>query len=147
VPDLVLTRRFAAPRERVFAAWTHPELLRRWWAAVGGWSTSRAEVDLRPEGRYRLSMRNPDEEAEYTVAGEYVEVIPPERLVYTWTWEGDAEIMAGSGGTVVEVDFVEAADGATEVRVIHRGFGAEAVRDLHGEGWTGCLDNLDRALA
>lgn len=140
---LRLTRLFAAPRERVFAAWTDPELLRRWWAAVQGWATSRAEVDARPGGRYRLSMRDGD--AEYTVGGVYLEVLPPERLAYTWTWEGEAEIMRGSEGTLVTVDFVDAGDG-TEVVITHTGFAGDRIRDLHGEGWAGCLDNLEGVL-
>lgn len=137
---LRLTRRFAAPRERVFDAWIDPALLRRWWAALHGWETSLAEVDLRPQGRYRLSMS--DGARDYTVVGEYVEVRRPERLVYTWTWEGEPEEMRGSEGTLVEVDFVEDV-GGTEVVLTHRGFAGDRVRDLHGEGWSGCLDNLE----
>lgn len=140
---LRLSRRYAAPREQVFAAWTEPDLLRRWWAALQGWETSDARVDLRPGGRYRLAMR--DGELEYAVGGEYVEVAPPERLVYTWTWEGGAEIMAGSEDTLVTVEFAEDG-GGTEVRLTHERFAGERIRDLHGEGWTGCLDNLGRAL-
>jgi uncharacterized protein YndB with AHSA1/START domain len=145
VSELRLTRRFAAPRERVFAAWTDPELLRRWWAALEGWQTARAEVDLRPQGRYRLTMRDPEAGAEYTVSGEFVEVVPPARLAYTWTWEGDAEIMRGSEGTLVTVEFAADGDG-TEVVLTHTGFAGEHIRDLHGEGWTGCLANLKGAL-
>jgi uncharacterized protein YndB with AHSA1/START domain len=140
VSVLRLTRRFAAPRERVFDAWIDPALLRRWWAALHGWETSLAEVDLRPQGRYRLSMS--DGARDYTVVGEYVEVRRPERLVYTWTWEGEPEEMRGSEGTLVEVDFVEDV-GGTEVVLTHRGFAGDRVRDLHGEGWSGCLDNLE----
>lgn len=121
-------------------------LLQRWWAALQGWDTSVAEVDLRPQGRYRLSMREGDRGAEYTVVGEYVEVRRPERLAYTWTWEGEPEIMRGSESTLVVVDFVADADG-TEVVLTHSGFTGDGIRDLHGEGWAGCLDNLgDRVL-
>jgi uncharacterized protein YndB with AHSA1/START domain len=144
VSVLRLTRRFAAPRERVFEAWTDPDLLRRWWAALQGWETSLAEVDLRPQGRYRLSMS--DGERDYTVVGEYVEVRPPARLAYTWTWEGEPEEMRGSEGTLVEVDFVEDG-GGTEVVVTHRDFAGDRIRDLHGEGWGGCLDNLGSLFA
>lgn len=139
---LRLTRRYAASPERVFAAWTSPELLRRWWAALQGWETASAEVDLRPGGRYRLAMRDPERGEEYAVGGEYVAVDPPARLVYTWTWEGEAEIMGGSEGTVVEVEFRGDGDG-TELVLVHRGFAGERIRDLHGEGWSGCLDNLE----
>lgn len=137
-----LTRRFAAPRERVFEAWTDPALLRRWWAALQGWETSTAEVDLRPQGRYLLSMRDPESGAEYTVVGEYVDVRRPERLAYTWTWEGEAEIMQGSEGTLVVVEFLERG-GETEVVLTHQGFADARIRDLHGEGWEGCLANLE----
>jgi uncharacterized protein YndB with AHSA1/START domain len=144
-PTLELTRRFAAPPEHVFAAWTDPALLRRWWAALAGWETAAADVDLRPGGRYRLTMRDPVANEEYTVAGTYLDVRRPDRLAYTWTWEGEADIMRGSADTVVEVEFV--ADGAeTEVRLTHRGFADERIRDLHGEGWGGCLENLERRV-
>lgn len=139
---LRLTRRFRAPRERVFDAWTDPELLRRWWAALAGWKTSLAEVDLRPGGRYRLSMRDPSSGAEHTVVGEYVDVRRPDRLAYTWTWEGGHELMRGSEGTLVEVDFVDDGD-ATEVVLVHRGFADGRIRDLHRQGWGGCLANLE----
>lgn len=143
--ELRLTRRFDAPREQVFDAWTNPELLRRWWAALQGWETSLAEVDLRPAGRYRLSMRDPEVGAEYTVAGEFLEVRRPERLAYTWTWEGDPEIMRGSEGTIVVVELREDGDG-TALELTHRGFDGEHIRDLHLEGWTGCLDNLEERV-
>src|SRR5918997_6534717 len=127
---LRLTRWFAAPRERVFEAWTDPALLRRWWAALQGWDTSVAEVDVRPQGRYRLSMS--DGERDYTVVGEYVEVRAPERLAYTWTWEGEPEEMRGSERTLVVVEFAEDGD-ATEVVLTQSGFADDRIRDLHGE--------------
>ena len=142
---LRLTRKFRAPRERVFDAWTDPALLRRWWAALEGWETAVAEVDLRPQGSYRLSMRDPAQGAEYTVVGEYLEVQRPERLVYTWTWDGEPAEMRGSERTRVVVEFLEDA-GGTEVLLTHEGFADEHIRDLHGEGWVGCLVNLERRV-
>jgi uncharacterized protein YndB with AHSA1/START domain len=140
-----MTRRYAASPERVFDAWTDPALLRRWWAALQGWKTAAADVELRPGGRYRLSMRDPEAGEEYAVGGQYVEIRRPEHLTYTWTWEGDAEIMRGSERTLVEVEFAADGDG-TEVRLTHRRFADERIRDLHGEGWAGCLDNLGRVV-
>jgi uncharacterized protein YndB with AHSA1/START domain len=140
---LELRRRFAAPRERVFQAWTEPELLRRWWAAQPGWQGADAEVDLRPGGRYRLAMHDPESGATHAVVGEYLEVRAPERLVYTWTWEGEPPEMRGSERTVVHVAFVADGD-ATEVILTHRGFADTTIRDMHGQGWAGCLDGLER---
>jgi uncharacterized protein YndB with AHSA1/START domain len=82
----------------------------------------------------------------HTVVGEYTEVRRPERLVYTWSWEGDPEEMAGSAETIVEVDFVADGDG-TRVDLVHRGFANAQIRDMHAQGWTGCLDSLERVLS
>ncbi len=142
---LRLQRRFDAPRERVFDAWTNPEVLREWWAAAPTMSPGDAEVDLREGGRYRLSMRDDESGEVHTLVGEYTEIRPPERLAYTWTWETNTDAMAGSDRTIVEVDFREDGDG-TEVVVTHSGFADAQLRDLHVQGWTGCLDNLGRRV-
>jgi uncharacterized protein YndB with AHSA1/START domain len=142
---LRLSRRFAAPRERVFDAWTNPRVLERWWAAAPTWVDPAAEVDLRPGGTYRLSMRDTESGSVQTVGGEYTEVRPPERLAYTWTWEGAPELMRGSEGTRVVVEFVEEDEG-TEVVLTHSGFADDRIRDLHAGGWSGCLDNLEREV-
>ena len=138
--QLRLERTFAVPREEVFRAWTEPEVLRRWWAAAPDWEGTRAEVDVRVGGRYRLSMRDPHSGDEHPVGGEYVEIDPPARLVYTWTWEGgDAD--SPSAGSVVTVEFL--ADGErTTVVLTHDGIADERSRDQHAHGWAGCLDNL-----
>jgi len=141
---LQLSHRFAAPRERVFDAWTNPEVLREWWAAAPNMEPGDAQVDLREGGRYRLSMRTAAGE-EYVVGGEYTEVRRPERLAYTWSWEGDPEQMAGSAETLVEVDFVEDGDGS-EVNLTHRGFANAEIREQHAQGWRGCFANLERYL-
>src|SRR3954467_14531029 len=121
--ELELRRRFAAAPERVFDAWTDPELLRRWWAARPDWDTPAAEVDLRPGGRYRLSMRDTAHDLVRTVEGEYTEVQRPERLAYTWAWED------GDGGeTHVVVEFHAHGDG-TEVVLRQADFDGDGVRD------------------
>jgi len=142
---LRLERRFAATRERVFEAWTHPDVLREWWAAQPTWDTPTAEVDLREGGGYRLAMRNPESGEVHTLVGEYREIRPPERLVYTWTWDTNADAMRGSENSLVEVDFLQEGD-ATRVVVTHSGFASEHLRDLHAHGWNGCLDNLERRV-
>lgn len=139
---LELSHRFAAPRGKVFEAWTNPEVLKRWWAAAPTWSTPLVEVDAREGGGYRLSMRT-DEGEVHTVFGEYTEVRPPERLAYTWAWEeGPEPAMAGSEHTVVVVDFIEDGEG-TIVRLTHSGFASDHVRGMHAHGWEAVLMNLE----
>ena len=131
---LRLTRVVPARRDVVFRAWTDPEALRRWWVPFEGTTVPAAEVDLRPGGRYRLTMRNAKGE-EFHLSGVYREVRPPERLVYTWRWEG------ADGETLVTVDF-EASGATTLLHLTHERFPDDAVRDRHGTGWAGVLDRL-----
>ena len=141
---LRLERLFDAPAERIFAAWTDPALLRRWFAAEPGWTTPEAEVDVRPGGAYRLSMRGTDGIVR-TVVGEYLEVDPPHRLVYTWRWLAHAGRAADETATVVSVDFV--AEGQrTRVVLEQRGHPSEAELDSHDRGWRGCLDKLEQLV-
>jgi uncharacterized protein YndB with AHSA1/START domain len=134
-----MERTFNAPAQRVFDAWTSPEVLRRWWHAEHHWETTLAEVDLRVGGAVRVVMRDPDKDVEYGGGGQYLEIDPPRRLVFTWYWDGNETRQ------IIEVDFEEAA-GATTVRFTHRDlWDEEAVRD-HEDGWSNCFDNLDRAL-
>lgn len=139
--ELRIEHTFAAPRGRVFDAWSNPEVLRRWWGAGPDWTSSAVEIDLRPGGRYRLSMTDPAAGAEYTVGGEYVEVAPPERLVYTWAWETPGS-PTGELTTLVTVEFLEAPGDQTTIVLTHGGFADGRQRDLHDEGWRACLANL-----
>jgi uncharacterized protein (TIGR03086 family) len=81
--EIVITREFAAPRQRVFDAHTRPELLRRWFGPHG-WRLVVCEVDLRPGGAWHHVLRGPDDE-EMVLRGTYLEVDPPHRLVTTET--------------------------------------------------------------
>ena len=137
---LSLTRTFAAPREKVFLAWTDPEELKKWFGPVG-YSTLIAEVDLRPGGRYRLGIRKLPNGDIFYLVGMYREVRPPEKLVYTWFWESEAE----QGETLVTVEF-RARGNSTEVIVTHELFLTEKARDDHDKGWNSCLDRLPEAL-
>lgn len=141
---LRLQRRFDAPRERVFDAWTNPAVLRDWWSAMPTMSPGDIEVDLREGGRYRMEMRTDTGEV-HTVVGEYREVRRPERVAYTWTWESNEALMRPSANTLVEVDFAEDGDG-TVVTLVHSGFGNEEIAGMHDHGWNGTLDALQRHL-
>ena len=84
-PSLTIKRRFNASPAKVFAAWTDPEKVKRW-MGPGETKTVTAENDPRVGGRYRIVMRPPGGE-EHDVGGIYREVIPNEKLVFTWAWK------------------------------------------------------------
>ncbi len=138
---LNLTRTYSAPRDDVFRAWTEPEALKRWFAPSDEFSTPIAEVDLRVGGAYRIGMKPPDQEDMFIVVGTYREVQPPERLVFTWSWEEGMDV----GETLVTVEFRDLG-GSTEVVLTHELFPNEQARDKHNEGWSGCLERLEKIL-
>lgn len=88
--ELFMSRVFAVPRRLVFDAWTKPELFIRWFGPHG-WSVPVCAIDLRSGGKYRWVMRK-DDGAEVAMWGEYHEIVPPERLVYTENFEDFAEV-------------------------------------------------------
>jgi uncharacterized protein YndB with AHSA1/START domain len=117
---------FDAPRDVVFAAWTEPERLKQWWGP-GFFETVFAEVDLRPGGRYELLL----EPGSMRLVGEFREVTPPRRLVYTWRW---VEGVPDTRESLVTVEFRE--HGArTEVVLVHDNFVGAGPVDMYDEGW------------
>ena len=84
--EIRMTRLFDAPRRLVFDAMTRPEHVKRWWGCLGdGYSVPVCEIDLRPGGRWRFVNRHPKGEAAFH--GEYREVTPPGRVVFTEIFE------------------------------------------------------------
>ncbi|HUF58455.1 MAG TPA: SRPBCC domain-containing protein [Actinomycetota bacterium] len=119
-PVVEVERRIAATPDEVFTYLTDPEKYTRW-------KGQQAELDPRPGGRYRVRMG-----PEAVALGEYVEVEPPSRVVFTWGWEGSGDVPPGS--TTVEITLHADGDG-TLLRLRHTGFPSEADADLHREGW------------
>jgi uncharacterized protein YndB with AHSA1/START domain len=134
----VVRRWIKATAEQLFAAWTRPELLVRWWGPEGV-SCPTAEIDLRVGGSYRIANRFRDGRLVW-IEGTFEEIEPPRRLVYTWRLESQS-------GTAerVTVCFLAAA-ASTEVVVTHERIPSEAARSGHERGWLGCLDGLARLI-
>lgn len=139
---LNLRRTFQSPRQEVFRAWTEPKALKRWFYPTGDFSTPLAEVDLRVGGSYRIGIKPPDRDDLFIVSGTYQEVTPPERLVFTWSWEGTEMDVRD---TLVTVEFVERG-GDTEVVLTHELLPTKEARDEHEWGWNGCLTRLAEVL-
>jgi uncharacterized protein YndB with AHSA1/START domain len=138
---LVIERTYEAPATAVFDAFTHEDVMRRWWHARTGWTTSEASVDLRVGGAVRVVMREPDGET-HGGGGHYTVVERPDRLAFTWVWDRSEEARE----TLIEIAFVESG-GATTVTFTHSNLEDEASVRSHEGGWNHCFDNLVRTLA
>jgi uncharacterized protein YndB with AHSA1/START domain len=136
---ITVKRVLAARRERVFDAWTRPELMARWFFPGSEWSVT-VSSDLRVGGRYELLMKEASG-AVHRQFGEYREISPFSRLVFTWSCP---EFSVAD--SLVTVELVERGQ-ETEISIVHELPPDPNVRRGHEEGWTGCLGNLEKLLA
>jgi uncharacterized protein YndB with AHSA1/START domain len=137
---LELTRRWDAPPERVWQAWTDPRALSQWFGPGEAGSVTQADLDVRPGGQYTVAFHTPDGE-EHRVSGKYEVVLPPRKLAFTWAWQSTPDRVSF---VTVELD----ADGdATLMRFRHERFHDRAALEGHTRGWTTTLEKLDRFLA
>jgi uncharacterized protein YndB with AHSA1/START domain len=125
-----IERRIEAPREEVFIYLTDPDKYTEWMGVA-------AEFYPRPGGVYRVRMNR-----DRVALGEYVEVDPPSRVVFTWGWEGDVAVPPGS--TTVEITLREDGD-FTILRLRHSGFTTHEAAASHREGWPMYVERLSVA--
>ena len=132
---LTLHRTIDAPVEAVYAAWTEPEMLRRW-LAPGNAEVVRAVAEPEIGGTFLIEMRGADGRR-WLTSGRYREVVPHRRLVHTWRWDG-SEVE-----TLVTVTFEPDPAGGTRLTLTHARFADGEARDEHEQGWSGCLAKLE----
>lgn len=139
---LTLTLRWVldAPRARVFTALTEPAELATWWGPHG-FTTRVTELDLRVGGAYLFSMQPPDGST-FHLSGEFLEIDPPHRLVYTFRW---VEPNPDDRDTVVTLS-LDAMEDATAVSLVQGQFATEERLALHHGGWTDSVERLRAAL-
>lgn len=140
--SLSLTRTFDATPEAVYKAWTQPELLKQWFAPKP-YTTPGAELDVRPGGANKITMRSPEGQ-DMPNEGVYLEVIPNKKLVFTDAFKG-GWIPAGPF-MVVTIEMEPLAGGKTKYTATVRHWTAEA-KEQHEkmgfhEGWGQCADQL-----
>ncbi len=140
--DLVFERTFDAPREKVWQAFTDPELVPRWWGPHGT-TTTVAEMDVRAGGTWRYVSSAPDRE-DIEFFGEYLEVVPPELL--RWTFMFDVKGVGPQGGP--ETFRLEQIDGKTKVTSIGHMGSAEVIEGALASGMVGgAIETWDRLEA
>ena len=144
---LKLERHIKAPREHVFKAWIDPKQIQQWFVPCGKadeHKVASVKCDPRVGGKFRIQTQKADGEY-FTAAGVYRQVNPPEKLVFTWSWEKD-----GSGSeygelepdeTLVTVELLAKGD-ETLLVFTHEKFASVESRDRHLEGWTRILDGF-----
>lgn len=138
-------RHLKAPVETVFAAWTNPEMLAKWFGPKG-FTIPEVQSDLRVGGAYKIAMQ-PPQGALFYHQGIYKEIDPPLKLSFTWELENqDCEGSAGlTCETIVTIE-LKPAHGGTDLYLTHDLLPTEAARDGHNMGWNSSLDCLEEFL-
>ncbi len=144
-PPLMMSRKFAAPRALVFQAWSTAEHMNRWFSPAG-FSVPEAEVDFRPGGICAICMRSPDGH-DFWSRGEYIEIVPPERLVFFLDVPDKDTRIFTAHTTVTFAD-----DGHGTVMTVHQAYDIHdpSAMDAIGgapEGWRTTLDKLEMEVA
>ena len=138
-----ITRVFDAPRESVWKEWTEPEPFADWF---GGTESeiplSTVSMDVRPGGRWRLTMLAGPERREIRWHGEYHVVDEPERLVFTFSDQPDPQWFE-----LVTVVLTDLGDGRTEMLFTQRGRMSPEEYERAGAGWSGFFDRIAERLA
>jgi uncharacterized protein YndB with AHSA1/START domain len=137
---LELTCVLEVPREQVFGWLSEPAELARWWGPRG-FTTSWVELDLQVGGRYRIAMQPPDGDL-FHLSGEYLEIDPPSRLVYTFRWD---EPHPDDRETVVMLSLGDVG-GGTEISFWQGAFATEERLAVHRSGWTDGFEKLRELL-
>ena len=146
---LQIRRTFAAPRTKVFEAWTQREALEKWMCRDNPKNVPRyIEFNVRPGSTNRMEIRTADGNV-YHQRVTFREVKPPEKLVFTWAWErfsASGQKDEQQDETLVTVEFHERGN-STEVVLTHEFFRYTEQRDRHNTCWNGCFDMLAKLLA
>lgn len=142
---LVISRTFPAPRELVFKAWSSAEHLKRWFSPEG-YTVPEAEIDFRPGGVCAICMRSPEGQ-DFWSKGKYLEISPPERLVFT-----SGVVVGDSTKFTAHTTVTFEADGAgtrMTVRQVYEVFDEAFLFAVEGapEGWRTTLDKLEQEVA
>ncbi len=148
--DMVITRRFDAPVERVWQAWSDAEDVKRWWGPKG-FTAPVADLDFREGGTSLVCMRSPEGQDLYNT-WTYTEIVPMERIEFIQRFadkEGDA-IAPADAGLPPElprevrhvIAFAAASADTTEMTVTEYGYSAEWLVELSRAGMNDCLDKM-----
>ncbi|OBZ96977.1 hypothetical protein ADU59_04555 [Pararhizobium polonicum] len=138
--ELMVNRKIAASREKVFNAWLSPEMLAKFMAVPsGGTELSKVRNDPVKGGRFSIVMVTAEKEIPH--AGTYLEIDPYSRLSFTW------ESPYSLDDSVVTIDLTEVDAGTTEITLKQVKFKSEEARQGHTSGWNAILDALEEILA
>ena len=140
--SLEVERLIEASRDQVYTAWTDPAQMKQWFGPENI-QTRDLIADARVGGKFRWDLTNSEGE-KMTMRGEYRELQPGKKIVFTWQWQDDEDWQNHTSLVTVELDDAE---GGTELRLIHEQLPNQDSRDGHTRGWNSALDKLEKMFS
>jgi uncharacterized protein YndB with AHSA1/START domain len=139
-PTIQVSKSFDISKEKLYKAWTEPEELKQWWKPMDKQLT-KVENEITEGGTVRYQF-----EDNLQVRGEYKEVTPGEKLVYSWIWEVPEESLH-KGEYLLTVSFKDDGDGGSSLDISQQNIMEEHAVKPHQTGWDGALEDLKNYLA
>ena len=135
---LMVQRTINASAERLFDAWTKPDLMKQWFRASEKMTTTAAEADLWLGGAWRVEMKT-STGLTYPNNGQYKVIDRPNKLVFTWHPNEEADYE-----TIVTLIFKKVSENVTDFSLTHEGLRNEEDKSDHTDGWNGCVSMLEK---
>jgi uncharacterized protein YndB with AHSA1/START domain len=139
-PTIQVSKSFDISKEKLYKAWTEPEELKQWWKPMDKQLT-KVENEITEGGTVRYQF-----EDNLQVRGEYKEVTPGEKLVYSWIWEVPEESLH-KGEYLLTVAFKDEGDGKSSLDISQQNIMEEHAVKPHQTGWDEALEDLKNYLA
>jgi uncharacterized protein YndB with AHSA1/START domain len=140
-----LSRTFKATPERVFAAWSTPEQIAKWFGPAN-YTVRVLRLEAGIDGEYEFAMTPPGADQARFIAGRYLDYQPGRRLVFTWAWRDEPGAATAADESLVTVEF-NASGADTELVLTHERLTGAESREGHRQGWVGSFDGLDEYLS
>jgi uncharacterized protein YndB with AHSA1/START domain len=134
--QLTIEQQFNTNVASLFNAWCRIDMIKRWFAP-GDMTVPEATAEFREGGAYRIVMQD-NEGGQHIVGGTYLEIIPNEKLTFSWQWEGSPTT------SKVSIVFKSISENSSGLVLVHAEFADQESCDKHAQGWRGCLANLQK---
>ncbi|MBE7169972.1 MAG: SRPBCC domain-containing protein [Williamsia sp.] len=131
--------------DELYDGWVNPEKLKQWWKPAGN-QLREVEIDLKEGGQFRYVFETKDGEEDLKITGDYKEVTPKKKLVYSWNWELPHTQAVPNNEFQLTVEFLAEQD-SSKLKVTQENFKDQESIHPHQEGWNKALDDLGNFLA
>lgn len=143
--QLEVEKEFPVSVDELYDAWVGPEKLKQWWKPAGN-QLKEVQIDLKQGGRFQYVFATNEGEEDLKITGDYKEVEPQKKLVYSWNWELPHTQAVPNNEFQLTIEFSGEQNGS-RIKVTQENFKDKESIHPHREGWDKALDDLHNFLS